>query len=53
MTITIVDLPADARRASTGSPQLRLKVNHHFRVAARPGAERGAHGVHANPRYVF
>jgi hypothetical protein len=34
VTVTIVDLPAELAR-STGQPELRLKVNHHFRV--QPG----------------
>ena len=37
VTITIVDLPAEVA-ASTGAPQMRLKVNHHFRV--QPGPRR-------------
>jgi hypothetical protein len=52
VTVTIVDLPEELA-ASTGAPQLRLKVNHHFRV--QPGAELNdaLSGVHANTKYVF
>ena len=52
VTVTIVELPDDVA-ATAGSPRLRLKVNHHFKVA--PGAvlnEKLAR-LHANPRYVF
>ena len=52
VTVTIVELPADIAE-SAGSPRLRMKVNHHFRV--QPGAMLNEKllGVHANPRYVF
>jgi len=52
VTITIVDLP-EALAESTGSPQLRMKVNHHFRVAPGPGLSSALNAVHASPRYVF
>jgi hypothetical protein len=52
VTITIVDLP-QALAESTGQPQLRLKVNHHFRVQPGPALSTALTAVHANPRYVF
>lgn len=52
VTITIVDLPAELAE-STGSPQLRMKVNHHFRVAPGPALNTALTAVHASPRYVF
>ncbi|MBV8518113.1 MAG: DNA polymerase III subunit alpha [Acidobacteria bacterium] len=52
VTVTIVDLPPDLA-ASTGAPQLRLKVNHHFRVQPGAALTDALIGVHANPRYVF
>ena len=52
VTVTIVDLPAELA-ASTGSPQLRLKVNHHFRVQPGPALSEALTVVHASPRYVF
>jgi DNA polymerase III subunit alpha len=52
VTVTIVDLPAELAE-STGSPRLRMKVNHHFRV--QPGAElnEALAKVHANASYLF
>jgi DNA polymerase-3 subunit alpha len=52
VTITITDLPADLA-ASTGQPQLRLKVNHHFRVQPGLALTEKLVSVHANARYVF
>ena len=52
VTVTIVDLPAELV-ASTGTPQLRLKVNHHFRVQPGPALNDALASVHASPRYVF
>jgi DNA polymerase-3 subunit alpha len=52
VTITIVDLPA-AVAEQTGQPQMRLKVNHHFRVQPGPSLSSALTAVHANPRYVF
>ncbi|MCU1229670.1 MAG: dnaE [Acidobacteria bacterium] len=48
LSVTIVELPEDF-----GKPELRLRVNHHFRV--QPGAALTAklEEVHARPRYVF
>jgi DNA polymerase III subunit alpha len=52
VTVTIIDLPAELAE-STGAPQLRLKVNHHFRV--QPGVEltQALTSVHASARYLF
>jgi hypothetical protein len=52
VTITIVDLPP-AVAEQTGQPQLRLKVNHHFRVQPGPSLSSALTSVHAHPRYVF
>jgi len=52
VTVTIVDLPAELA-ASTGAPQLRLKVNHHFRVQPGAALSQALTNVHAHPRYVF
>ena len=52
MTVTIVELPEEVA-ASAGSPKLRVKVNHHFKVQPGPALNEKLLGVHANPRYVF
>jgi DNA polymerase-3 subunit alpha len=52
VTITITDLPAELA-ASSGQPQLRLKVNHHFRVQPGLALTEKLTSVHANARYVF
>lgn len=52
VTVTIVDLPAELAE-STGQPQWRLKVNHHFRVQPGPALSSALTAVHAHPRYVF
>ncbi|HKR63756.1 MAG TPA: DNA polymerase III subunit alpha [Thermoanaerobaculia bacterium] len=52
LTITLVELPASVA-ASVGQPQMRLKVNHHFRVQPGPDLNAALQDVHANPRYVF
>jgi len=52
VTVTIVDLPP-AVAEQTGQPQMRLKVNHHFRVQPGPALSSALTAVHANPRYVF
>jgi hypothetical protein len=52
VTVTIVELPADLA-ASSGAPELRLKVNHHFRVQPGPALNEALLTVHASPRYVF
>jgi len=52
VTITITDLPPELAE-STGAPQLRLKVNHHFRVQPGSVLTEKLMSVHANTRYVF
>ena len=52
VTVTIVDLPP-AVAEQTGQPQLRLKVNHHFRVQPGPALSSALTAVHAQPKYVF
>jgi DNA polymerase III alpha subunit len=52
VTVTIIDLPAELAE-STGAPQLRLKVNHHFRVQPGAALNEALAGVHANAHYLF
>jgi DNA polymerase-3 subunit alpha len=52
VSVTIVELPEEVA-ASAGSAKLRMKVNHHFKVAPGPALNQKLLGVHANPRYVF
>jgi len=52
VTVTIVELPADLV-ASSGSGEIRLRVNHHFRVQPGPELNEALLTVHASPRYVF
>ncbi|HEU4886512.1 MAG TPA: DNA polymerase III subunit alpha, partial [Thermoanaerobaculia bacterium] len=52
VTVTIVDLPAELAE-STGSPRLRMKVNHHFRVQPGPGLNEALAKVHASANYLF
>ncbi len=52
VTITITDLPAELAESS-GQPQIRLKVNHHFRVQPGFALTEKLGSVHANARYVF
>ncbi|HUP62652.1 MAG TPA: DNA polymerase III subunit alpha [Thermoanaerobaculia bacterium] len=52
VTVTIVELPAELA-TSSGSGELRLKVNHHFRVQPGPALNEALLTVHASPRYVF
>jgi DNA polymerase III subunit alpha len=52
LSITIVDLP-ETLAASTGQPQLRLKVNHHFKVQPGQALTAALALVEANPRYTF
>ncbi len=52
VTVTIVELPPELV-ATAGGPQLRLKVNHHFRVQPGPALNDALNAVHASPKYVF
>jgi hypothetical protein len=52
VTVTIVELPPEVA-AQTGGPQLRLKVNHHFKVQPGPALNEALQSVHANAHYVF
>ncbi len=52
VTVTIVELPPDLA-ASSGSSELRLKVNYHFKVQPGPALNEALLTVHASPRYVF
>ena len=52
VTVTITDLPADLA-ASAGQPQLRLRVNHHFKVQPGAALNDALTAVHARPKYVF
>ncbi|HUR82221.1 MAG TPA: DNA polymerase III subunit alpha, partial [Thermoanaerobaculia bacterium] len=52
VTITITELPAELAE-SNGSPTLRLKVNHHFKVQPGAALSDALTRVHAQPRYVF
>jgi DNA polymerase-3 subunit alpha len=52
VTVTIVELPPDVAR-DAGRAELRLRVNHHFRVQPGPALLAALEQVHASPRYVF
>ncbi|HET8796103.1 MAG TPA: DNA polymerase III subunit alpha, partial [Thermoanaerobaculia bacterium] len=52
VTITIVDLPPELA-AQTGAPQLRMKVNHHFRVTPCAALKEALQKANAEVRYVF
>jgi len=52
VTVTIVELPPDIA-ASSGASEMRLRVNHHFRVTPGPALSEALLTVHASPRYVF
>jgi DNA polymerase-3 subunit alpha len=52
VSVTIVDLPAELAQSS-GAGQLRLKVNHHFRVQPGPALSQALTDVHASARYLF
>ncbi len=45
VTVTLLDVPEHG--------QLRLKINHHFRVQPGPALNAALQQVHASPRYVF
>ena len=52
VTITIVDLPP-ALAEQTGAPQVRMKVNHHFRVTPGGALSDALSKANANVKYVF
>jgi DNA polymerase-3 subunit alpha len=52
VTVTIVELPAELA-ATTGAPQLRMKVNHHFRVTPGTALNDALSRASANVKYVF
>jgi DNA polymerase-3 subunit alpha len=52
LTITLVDLPPDLA-ASVGQSQMRLKVNHLFKVQPGPELNKALLEVHANAHYLF
>ncbi|MGN6185716.1 MAG: OB-fold nucleic acid binding domain-containing protein, partial [Thermoanaerobaculia bacterium] len=52
VTVTIVELPEELA-ATTGAPQLRMKVNHHFRVTPGTALSDALARANANVRYVF
>lgn len=52
VTVTIVELPEELA-ATTGAPQLRMKVNHHFRVTPGAALSDALARANANVRYVF
>ncbi|HEX7418325.1 MAG TPA: DNA polymerase III subunit alpha, partial [Thermoanaerobaculia bacterium] len=45
VTVTLLDVPEHG--------ELRLKINHHFRVQPGPALNTALQQVHASPRYVF
>ncbi|HEX9983304.1 MAG TPA: DNA polymerase III subunit alpha [Thermoanaerobaculia bacterium] len=51
LSVTIVQLPESL--AASAGPQLKLRVNHHFKVQPGPGLTHAFEQVHANPRYLF
>jgi len=52
VTVTVVELPAELAE-SVGQSQMRLKVNHHFKVQPGPALNAALLDVHASARYVF
>ncbi len=51
VSVTIVDLPAEV--ATRSGNEVRLRINHHFRVQPGPALNTALQQVHASPRYVF
>ncbi|HEX7705924.1 MAG TPA: DNA polymerase III subunit alpha [Thermoanaerobaculia bacterium] len=51
LSVIIIGLPEELSAA--GQPQLRMKVNHHFRVQPGPGLNEALLGASANTRYIF
>jgi len=52
VTVTVVELPREVAE-SVGQSQMRLKVNHHFKVQPGPELNAALLDVHASARYVF
>jgi hypothetical protein len=52
VTVTLVELPRELAE-SVGQTQMRLKVNHHFKVQPGPALNAALLDVHASARYVF
>jgi hypothetical protein len=52
LSVTVTDLPRELA-ASAGRDELRIRVNHHFRVQPGTALSVALQQVHANPRYVF
>ncbi|HJT18728.1 MAG TPA: hypothetical protein VJ853_15130, partial [Thermoanaerobaculia bacterium] len=48
VSVTIVEVPE-----SLGKSEVRLRLNHHFRVQPGPALNSALQQVHATPRYVF
>jgi DNA polymerase III alpha subunit len=48
VSVTIIEVPE-----SLGKSELRLRLNHHFRVQPGPALNSALQQVHATPRYVF
>jgi DNA polymerase-3 subunit alpha len=52
VTITVVDLPPELAANAAGG-QLRMKVNHHFRVQPGDALRSALAEANASPRYIF
>ncbi|HKO54487.1 MAG TPA: DNA polymerase III subunit alpha, partial [Thermoanaerobaculia bacterium] len=53
VSVMIVELPEEIAANNNGRPELRLKLNHHFRVQPGPALSAALQQVHASARYVF
>jgi hypothetical protein len=53
VSVMIVELPDEIAANNNGRPELRLKLNHHFRVQPGPALSAALQQVHASARYVF
>jgi DNA polymerase-3 subunit alpha len=52
VTVMLTDIPEELATTS-GRKELRLKINHHFRVQPGPALTAALEKVHAAPKYVF